>query len=189
MRYTYDGAGRLEAATDRQGQTTRYAYFTNGDLQSITLPSNPAAGEAAAPLTFPYGPDPTDTNGQTHILNTLTDAEGGVTTFTYAFQVDNFNKYNGGTTRMLDALGQNRMRSNAQEYVDWRLANGYYATFSQTAYDTNAAFRAQADEIAANHTTTFTYDKNGEILSVQQGKTAGGAVHQRAHRVRLRART
>src|SRR5262249_33022756 len=46
---------------------------------------------------------------------------------------------------------------------------------SQTSYDTNAAFRAQADEIAANHTTTFTYDANGEILSVQQRSTVGGA--------------
>src|SRR5262245_17301802 len=175
VRYTYDGAGRLDSAIDRQGQTTRYTYFTNGDLQSIILPSNPAAGEATRTLTFTYGPDPTVVNGQTHVVNTLTDAEGGVTTFTYAFQVDNFNKFNGGTTKVLDALGQNRMRSNAQEYVDWRLANGYYASFSQASYDTNAAFRAQADEIAANHTAVFTYDKNGEILSVQQRKTVGGA--------------
>src|SRR5262249_38090295 len=96
------------------------------------------------------------------------------------------NKYNGGTTRVLDALGANRMRSNAQEYVDWRLANGYYATWSQASYDTNAAFRAQADEIAANHPTTFTYAKTGEILSGQQRKTAGGAARYSARRVRLR---
>lgn len=83
VRYAYDGGGRLISATDRQGQTTTYAYFTNGDLQSVTLPRNAAAGEAARTLTFTYGPDPTVTNGTTHILNTLTDAEGGVTTFTY----------------------------------------------------------------------------------------------------------
>ncbi|HJY76384.1 MAG TPA: DUF6531 domain-containing protein, partial [Burkholderiales bacterium] len=175
VRYAYDGGGRLIGATDRLGLTTTYAYFSNGDLQSVTLPFNPATGEAARTLTFTYGPDPTVTNGQTHILNTLTDAEGGVTTFTYAFQVDNFNKFNGGTTKVLDALGLNRKTSNAQVYVDWRLANGYYATWSQASYDTNAAFRAQADEIAANHTTTFTYDLNGEILSVQQRATVGGA--------------
>src|SRR5262245_41635006 len=174
VRYGYDGAGRLISATDRQGQTTTYAYFTNGDLQSVTLPFNAATGEASRTLTFTYGPDPTVVNGQTHVVNTLTDAEGGVTTFTYAFQVDNFNKFNGGTTKVLDALGLNRKTSNAQEYVDWRVANGYYATWSQASYDTNAAFRAQADEIAANHTTVFTYDLNGEILSVQQRKTAGG---------------
>jgi YD repeat-containing protein len=176
VRYEYGNGGRLVSVTDREGHITRYSYFTNGYLESVTHPSNSATGEAARTIRFTYDPNPIDSNGQTRLLRTITDAEGGVTYFEYQFRRDNFNKYDGGTTSMVDALGYNRTRSNDAVYAQWRLANGYYATYDAARYASDAGYRSQADEIWANHSTVFTYDKNGEILSVTQRKTANGAV-------------
>ena len=169
VRYTYSG-GLLTGSIDRAGHITRYTYYTDGSLQSVTLPFNPTLGEAARTIAFTYIPDPTDSTGKTRLLGSITDAEGNTTYFQYQFNVDNFSKYNGGTTWMLNALGAKRVQSNDAEYVQWRLDQGYYATWDATRYATDATYRAQAQAIALRHTTTYTYDKNGEILSVTDPK-------------------
>jgi YD repeat-containing protein len=163
VRYEY-AQGLLTAVTDRAGHRTTYTYYTGGEIASITLPAN--TGEATRTLTFEYGADATDSTGKTRLLTALTDAEGGRTTFAYTFNIDNFSKYNGGTTRVVTSLGVARRESNAAEFVQWRQVNGYYATWSATQYSGNAAFRAQADAITAAHTVRYDYDKNGAITSV-----------------------
>ncbi len=168
VRYTYDSGGRLLSSIDRSGDITSYSYYTDGSLAAVTLPYQ--QGEAVRTIRFTYDPDPTDSTGKTRLLRTIVDAEGNTTFFEYRFQLDNFSKYNGGTTWMLNALGYNRIQSNQAEYVAWRVANGYYATWDATRYANDPAYKAQAQEILLRHATTFTYGAKGEILSVTDQK-------------------
>jgi YD repeat-containing protein len=161
--YTYAN-GRLITATDRAGHKTTYGYNTNGTIASVTLPAN--AGDAVRTLTFRYDPDKTDNTGKTLLLSSMTDAEGNRTDFNYTFFIDNFSKYNGGQTTVLNSLGINRKESNTADNVLWRQTNGYYATWDAVRYTTDVAYKAQADAIAARHTVTYLYDKNGEITKV-----------------------
>lgn len=163
VRYEY-AQNQLIAVTDRAGHRTAYSYDTNGQLLSVTLPAN--AGDAQRVIRFTYVADPTDSNGQTRLLQTLTDAEGNRTDFSYQFNVDNYNRYNGGTTRVVTALGVNRRESNAAAAAEWRLANGYYATWDANRYATDAVYRAQADAVTARHTLTYGYDNKGAITRV-----------------------
>ena len=163
VRYEYS-QGLLIGVIDRAGHRTSYSYFTDGSLQSVTLPAG--SGEAQRQLSFQYDPDPTDSTGKTRLLRSLTDAEGNRTDFEYQFNRDNFSKYNGGQTVVVNALGINRRESNAAEHVEWRLANGYYATWDASRHATDAAYRAQAAAITSHHTVTYGYDKNGAITSV-----------------------
>lgn len=161
--YGYD-QGRMISVTDRAGHITRYTYFTDGQIASVTLPAG--TGEAERKLAFEYDPDPTDNTGKTRILRSLTDGEGNRTAFEYTFNVDNYSKYNGGQTVVVNALGINRKESNAAEYVQWRLANGFYETWDAARYSVDAAYRAQAGAITGRHTVTYGYDKNGAITQV-----------------------
>jgi len=154
----------ITAVTDRAGHRTTYAYYTDGTLKSVTLPAN--SSDPVRQLNFEYDADPTDSTGKTRLLRWLTDGEGNKTFFEYHFNVDNFSKYNGGSTVIVSALGTNRRESNDAQYVEWRLANGYYATWDAARYAADSAYRAQADAITSRHTVTYGYDKNGAITSV-----------------------
>jgi len=155
---------RLTAVTDRAGHRTVYEYYTDGQLKSITLPAS--GGEQQRRLQFEYAADPTDTNGNTRLLRWLTDADGNRTFFEYKFNVDNFSKYSGGSTAVVNALGINRRESGAAEFVEWRVANGYYAAWDPARYAADAAYRAQADAITQRHTVVYGYDQNGAVTSV-----------------------
>jgi len=73
-----------------------------------------------------------------------------------------YREFLGGVTRVVDALGNNRAYSNAQEYVDWRVANGYYAT-----YDANdISLVAQVDAIRNQHALVYSYNDHGYITEV-----------------------
>src|ERR1041385_7889544 len=108
------------------------------------------------------------TSGKTRTVSEIIDAEGNRTTFKYAFNRNNFSQYVGGTTWMVNALGVKRTESNDAELVQWRLDNGYYQTWDAGRYTTDAAFRAQADDIRTRHTTLFTYDAHGQLLTVTE---------------------
>ena len=156
----------LGSVTDRAGHVTRFLYNSDGSLFRVTLPQ--AGTEPTRQIFFKYTLDTTDTTGKTRTLSELTDAEGNRTTFAYAFNRDNFNKYLGGTTSMVNALGVKRTESNDAEYVQWRLDNGYYQLWDQSRYTLEPAYRAQADEIRTRHTTRFTYDGHGALLTVTE---------------------
>ena len=69
------------STTDQMGQTTEYHYDNENRIIGVTLPAvaNPATGHATNP-TYEYG---YDANGN---QTSLTDPNGGVTTFTYDAQ-------------------------------------------------------------------------------------------------------
>ncbi len=163
VRYEYV-QNLLTAVVDRAGHRTTYQYYTNGQIRTITMPASGA--EPARVLQFEYVADPTDSTGKTQLLQWLTDAEGNKTKFDYKFNVDNFSKYSGGTTTVLNALGLNRRESNAAEYVQWRTTNGFYATYDATRLTTDAAYKAQYDTITQRHTVTYGYNGFGAITSV-----------------------
>src|SRR6266536_146964 len=163
--YAY-GQGALGLVTDRAGHVTRYLYNTDGTILFVRLPQS--GSEAVRQLQFNYTVDATDTTGKTRTVSEIIDAEGNRTTFAYAFNRDNFNQYVGGTTTMVNALGVKRTESNDAEFVQWRLDNGYYQTWDSARYTLEPAYRAQADDIRLRHTTLYTYDGNGALLTVTE---------------------
>ncbi len=165
VRYQYDGGNRLQEMTDRAGHETHYDYYTDGTLASITLPHD--RDTASRTLQFEYTTQSEGSDNERLVLSALIDAEGNRTEFDYNFNLVQ-NKYQGGTTRMLNALGVNRMRSNDPEYVAWRLANGYYQFWSEHRFDTDPVFRAQANAIRDAYTTVYTFDQHGEVTSVTE---------------------
>src|SRR6266540_4002390 len=163
--YAY-GQGALGLVTDRAGHVTRYLYNTDGTILFVRLPQS--GSEAVRQLQFNYAADATDTTGKTRTVSEIIDAEGNRTTFAYAFNRDNFNQYVGGTTTMVNALGVKRTESNDAEFVQWRLDNGYYQLWDSARYTLEPAYRAQADEIRSRHSTLYTYDGNGALLTVTE---------------------
>src|SRR6266540_1667950 len=163
--YAY-GQGALGLVTDRAGHVTRYLYNTDGTILFVRLPQS--GSEAVRQLQFNYTVDATDTTGKTRTVSEIIDAEGNRTTFGYAFNRDNFNQYVGGTTTMVNALGVKRTESNDAEFVQWRLDNGYYQLWDSARYTLEPAYRAQADEIRSRHSTLYTYDGNGALLTVTE---------------------
>lgn len=125
------------------------------------------------------------TCNKSYVVSKITDAEGGATTFNYQF---NFGKtavdarnphtyaahdanptanfFTGGTTTVVDALGNNRAYSNADEYRAWRRANGYYDLYSASLEATKPSFRAQVAAIRTAHSLTYGYDADGYLTQV-----------------------
>ena len=174
VEYTY-AQGLLQTVTDRSGDVTSYVYFTDGTLAKVILPHDPTieadVGKERA-ITFQYDPDTVDNSGTSRLLRYIWDAEGKPTIFEYNFYRDNKGNYNGGETVMINALGYERATSDEQEYVDWRVANGYYAYY-ETRPQT-AQVDAQISEILENHATWYFYDRQGNITLAGAFKNSGG---------------
>ncbi len=134
--------------TDASGGITTFDY----DFKLVT------------PSTTSNGVGHTTSNGKGHFKH-----GDGATTSDGTTSEDKF--FLGGTTTMVDALGNNRAYSNDQQYVDWRTANGYYATYDTTLANTDTSFQAQVDAIRNTHALTYTYRDDGYITEVvdQQG--------------------
>ena len=165
VRYEYC-LGKLSKVIDRSGHETAYSYNLEGQLSSITLPAdNPC--DPPRKICFDYVADVNHLlNTDMRLLSRITDAQGNQTRFTYDLQFDCWNAYQGGCTSVLNALGVKRRESNEQQYVDWRVANGYYAIWDDDNYCKSNVYKAQADAIVAHHTVSYAYDKNGEINAV-----------------------
>lgn len=211
--------GLLSEVIDRYGHSTQYFYTNNGFLERVVLPNEQVVDGVLQTfdnreLNFQY--ETVNWRGGTkataQVLTQLTDAEGNVTSFEYAFDLVNgsgstgtagtngnaggngngngkghFDPGDGGTTttttttddkffmggstRVIDALGNNRAYSNDQEYQDWRVANGYYQTYDANAAATDPNVQAQVDAIRAAHSLYYTYRADGYITEVvdQQG--------------------
>src|SRR5229473_964961 len=63
--------------------------------------------------------------------------------------------------------GQN-LSQIADEFVQWRLANGFYQLWDPGRYTTDPAYAAQANAIRLRHTTLYTYNAHGELLTVTE---------------------
>ena len=187
--------GRLLAVIDRLGLTTRYSYNADGTLARIELPKAQVVNGVtkrfeARTWSFKYADAPVEGPGRkasAPVLSEIVDALGNRVTFDYAFRFSDTmaaddrdirfanpgrgNFFVGGTTTVVDALGNARSSSNAAEFVAWRTAHGYYATYDAKAIARNATLKAQYEAIRAAHTIRYSYDADGYITEVidQQG--------------------
>src|SRR5262249_46359116 len=149
VQYGYTGS-LLTSVTDRDGHVTTYHYNNNnGLLDAITLPNKQVVNGQTATydtrtVSFTYQQINWDDHphfitdfdkGFAYVLTSITDANGGLTTFEYnfqfgttmgandrdlAFKPNGSRDFLGGTTRVVDALGNARAYSNAAEYAAWR---------------------------------------------------------------------
>ncbi|MET4025769.1 YD repeat-containing protein, partial [Marinobacter sp. MBR-99] len=122
---------------------------------------------------FSQGADNTSTNPgeengkkKGHFKNGKIDT--GDTTDTSTTNVDKF--FEGGSTRVVDALGNNRAYSNDQEYVDWRVANGFYSNYDASRAATSVSYQGQVDAIRNAHSMAYTYRDDGYITKVVDQK-------------------
>lgn len=179
--YEYDKDERLVAVTDRMGHVTRYEYDKSDLLIGIELPDQQKTESGvqhydARKLTFGYShlPVPATQNGHADLLTSITDAEGGITTFTYT--ENEHPVRDGGFTQVVDALGNARAYSNESEFIAWREANGYYSIYElkdkPKKGDThNEVILYQASLIREQHSLTYHYNEEGYLQEVvdQQG--------------------
>lgn len=208
VEYRYD-KGLLSEVIDRNGHSTQYFYTNDGFLERMVLPSEQMVDGVLEvygnrELSFQY----TEVNwrgGNKAIAKTvsqITDAQGGITTFDYDFNLPSpsttsngvghttstgrghFNHgdgvtspdgttstddkfFLGGSTRVVDALGNNRAFSNEQQYQDWRTENGYYAVYNATVAGSNPNYQLQVDAIRGEHSLSYSYDADGYIVEAQ----------------------
>ncbi|WP_237057157.1 DUF6531 domain-containing protein [Microbulbifer sediminum] len=207
VEYRYE-SGRLVEVVDRMGHSTKYHYTTDGFIERIELPSEQDAdGDGVAEtyaqrdinITYEQVSWRGENKAAAQVVTSITDAEGGVTTFDYDFafhtngegqgstkgdkiskgkghRVDNTTDetsvtfsskfFDGGSTTVVDALGNARAYSNEQQYVDWRVANGYYATYDAAVAGTDTSYQAQVDNIRQGHSLQYTYLSNGYITEI-----------------------
>jgi YD repeat-containing protein len=198
VEYLYS-EGRLVEVIDRYGHSTQYFYTNDGFLERIVLPAEQDADGDGVQETYDtrevrfvydevnwHGGDA----GLAKVVTQIIDAAGEVTSFDYDFDLfvpasesDPGRRqpneapplfYNGGSTRVVDALGNARAFSNEQQYVDWRVANGYYASYDPTLEEGDPGFlvqNTQAEAIRDAHSMRYTYGENGYLTEVvdQQG--------------------
>lgn len=169
--------GLLTEVIDRNGHSTRYFYTHSGQLSRIELPYRQEVdGQIEVyehrTIEFEYAHVP----GQGKpVISQIIDAEGGVTTFEYDAvhsyaNSDPFAEYpgdHGGSTRVVDALGNARAYSNEAEYVQWRLEHGFYETYKPW----NHKQAIEAEMIRRDHSVDFRYLSNGYLSETvdQQG--------------------
>src|SRR5258706_1620886 len=195
VQYGY-ASGRLTSVTDRDGHITTYHYNNNGLLDSITLPDKQVVNGvtqqfATRTVSFQYQSVSWDDHphnitdfdkGNQWVLTQITDANGEVTSFEYdfkfatglapndrdlAFKLNGARDFQGGTTRVVDALGNARAYSNAAEYKAWRTAHSYYQTYDAAAVASSPALQTQVKAIRNAQSVVYTYDPNGQITNVK----------------------
>jgi YD repeat-containing protein len=175
VEYEYSfGRDRLTSVTDRNGLVTKYSYDNHGLLTSIELPNKQMVDGKlehyeSRKLEFSYSFEsiPSTHRGWGPTLSSIKDAEGGLTTFEYFDDSYCWYLDNGGSTRVVDGLGNARAYSNAAEHVEWRQDNGFYAYYNRN--DQYSAY--QSGLIREQHAITYTYAENGYLLEArdQQG--------------------
>lgn len=162
--YYLDWRKRL-GVVDANGNGKTAATLTAANITTLRN----ATATAARSLSFEYTTVAKGVGNDTNALSALVDAMGNRTEFSYSIGVTlDRGTYAGGDTKVISALGVNRMKSNAAEYVAWRLANGYYETWSQANYDTQGTYRFYADLLRDKHATTYTFNANGAITAVKE---------------------
>ncbi|MET0963466.1 MAG: RHS repeat domain-containing protein [Noviherbaspirillum sp.] len=194
VRYGWS-AGQLTSVTDRYGHVTSYAYNADKLLASITLPDRQTVNgqlqtfeqrriqfsyQAVGWNDTPHIKSALD-NGPAFVLSKVSDATGAKTSFEYSFRFgstvaadDRDSRYQysaksflqGGVTRVIDALGNARATSNEAEFVAWRQAGGYYASYDAATVAASATLKAQYTAIRNAQSVSYQYDADGYLTGV-----------------------
>jgi RHS repeat-associated protein len=162
--FVRDSQGRITEITDPAGKIYRYTYDTEGDLTTVNTPDvqTPLRYEYYAGHLFKKGtdargnPEATNTYFANGRLESITDAMGKTTRYTYDL-VNNITTTihpdNTGTT--IQQFDSNGLLLNEIDPL------GRPRSFT---YDANRNKRTETD--ALNKTTTYDYDSNGHLKSI-----------------------
>lgn len=188
--YGYDGAGQMTSETDGAGNTTHYTYDFMGDQQKAVYPDgtssetdydaaqNPvvqkqfdATGNLQSSESSTYDPDGNELSS--------TDALGHTSTFTYdaagdlSQEVQPVDAGDSITTSFgYDADGQQT------RYTDGRGNSWHYTYNSWGLPETSTAPSTSQYSSAADSTTTYYYNGDGQLVSELQ---PGGVSQQLAY--------
>jgi RHS repeat-associated protein len=191
--YEYDGSGRVTKVTTPEGTASLFTYDTSSRVTSMQRATggSSSTGHTGPTWCFAYGTD-ASTGAKT---TTVTDPDGDNTVYTRSSD--------GEVTKVTDPLGHsrhatytNRLTQTAIDAMGtgadgtggntttygWDSRNNATsvklplgATASVTAYQTVAGTDLPNDFTSADgRKDTFTYDANGNTLSVATAGTAGG---------------
>jgi RHS repeat-associated protein len=168
LQFTRDAGGRITQVTDPSGRKVKYAYTTNGDLDSITSPLNQVSRNQYATVPASLA----------HLLTSYTDAAG-------VQQVRNEYDASGKLIAQYDALGnkvdlsQRDLDTHTQKVID-RNGNTITYTFDDMGNITkivgpdggvtSATFDAFGNQLTTadplGRTTSTTYDAaSGTVLT------------------------
>lgn len=162
--YGYDNIGRVNAYTDANGYTRRYTYNDLDDLLSISYPDDSA---------IVFTPSPT----VPHLLDSMTDQAGRTTTYTYNAhrQLQEINDLGRGGGRTLfvyypagtlkELIDPNGNSTFFEYNNDGQLTKKLFADGSSNLFF-YANGRLLWSKNAREITTTYTYDKNGNLLTI-----------------------
>ena len=176
-RWTYDGLGHPQTATDELGATTRYTYDTFGMPTKVVDPIGRSVAIAyngtgrMTSLTGPSGLVTTVTyDGVTNLPTTVTATKGANSLVTATYTYDPTTKLPrliGGPS----ALGTSELRYDTRGYVNASIdALGNKTTYVTDARglvtSTVAPLGNAAGGVPAAHETTYTYDDMGRVLTM-----------------------
>lgn len=167
--YTHDATHRQPDVITESGKTTDYDYDLEGRVTSITV-KDTNSGKSRT-TTYSYHPDTTNSNGDT-MLGRLASVDGArtdvsdVTTYTYDAQ-NRLIK----TTNALGHYIETLSFDAANRPLMTRDANGIETHF---VYDMlgRVISSTVVHGIALAATTGYTYDENGNVLTVTQPNEA-----------------
>uniref|UniRef100_A0AAU2V2F5 FG-GAP-like repeat-containing protein n=1 Tax=Streptomyces sp. NBC_00003 TaxID=2903608 RepID=A0AAU2V2F5_9ACTN len=174
--YAYDAAGHLTSVTSAAGDKTTYTYDAQGQLKTQTDPRGNVSGATAAQYTTTYDYWP---SGQ---VKTVTDPLGHVTAYTYdangnmktatdalnrvvAYEYDAFNR----VTKVTAPGGRTTLttyddRGNVASTTDPAGAKTTYVYDAANRLASQTSPRGNVTGAdAAKFTTTYGYDKNGNL--------------------------
>lgn len=168
--------GQLETYEHRELTFTYETVNWRGDNKATAQVVTQITNAAGGVTTFDYDFDlvTPGANGE-GLGHTISNGKGhfkhgdATTTTDDTYIEDKF--FQGGSTTVVDALGNDRAYSNDQSYVEWRTENGFYASYDPNLAATDPAYQVQVDAIRVAHALTYTYRADGYVTEVidQQG--------------------
>jgi YD repeat-containing protein len=214
--YAYDPGGRLASVTDSMGRTTSSAYYDDNLLATVTATGARLNGSASPANVVLHSYTYDGAGNQTHdvanggLTTTVSawDAANRMTSqVTDPSGLDRVTTYGYDASNNVTSVVKTGTGSSGTEETDSTYDAGSYLT-SQTVKDGSQSLvttytvdqrglvTAQTDPrgnvtgaIAANYTTTKTYDPNGSVVAVTAPAiqvTSGGTTQSSAQPVRRR---